>query len=379
MARASVPAGTRVTINRGIDMPVLTAAKPAAASLQQRAMELMKLARDPSVDARKALVAELYQLCGASAALTADERDLAVSLVLDIIKGAETGVRQRLAEQVASDPQAPRALVLALAWDEIAVAFSILIESEVLTEADLIKIIEERPLEYRLGAAQREVISEPVSTAFVKSGDPRVMRWLVENPGAKISREAMEVIVKTSCSETALQKTLVSRADLPPDLAERVLAWVSEDLRPLMVGPAEATVPNAGAEAAAETRAMALALELRTAGKLTAELLGRTLRAGKAVEFDALLARFCGVSLDAARQMQASPTGEALAVALKAHGVAKGGFATLFMLCRKARDPGVVAPSVLARAVTVFDGLTLADAAARLATLQASYPERPAA
>jgi uncharacterized protein (DUF2336 family) len=364
-------------------MSVRSAASPASPSLQRRAADLMALARDPSVSARKALVAELYRLCGSSAELTNDERDLAVNLVLEIIKGAETGVRQRLAEQVAGDPQAPRSLVLALAWDEIAVAFAILIESEVLTEADLIKIIEERPLEYRLGAAQREVITEPVSTAFVASGDPQVMRWLVENPGARISREAMEVIVNTSCGETSLQRTLVARADLPPDLAGRMLPWVSDDLRQRIIaaGLVAAMVPDLGPDAtgAAEARALAVALALRAAGKLTADLLGRTLRAGKAMEFDALLARFCRVSITAARQMQASPTGEALAVALKAQGVDKGGFATLFMLCRKARDPGAAAPSVLARAVTVFDGLTADDAAKRLATLQATCPETLAA
>ncbi|MDB5410180.1 MAG: hypothetical protein JWL84_5092 [Rhodospirillales bacterium] len=362
-------------------MTVLSAGKPASASLQRRAMDLMELARDPSVAARKELIAELYRLCGASAELTADERELAVSLVLEIIKGAELEVRQRLAEQLAIDPKAPRALVLALAWDEIAVAFSVLIESEVLTEADLIKIIQERPLEHKLGAAQRRVISEPVSTAFVDSGDPQVMRWLVENPGAKIPHAAMEIIVKTSSGEAALQRPLVRRHDLPADLAGRMLAWVTGDLRERLIraGDVAEIVPEPVPDviAAAEARALAVALRLRSAGKLTVDLLGRTLRAGKALEFDALLARFCRISLTAARELQASPTGEMLAVALKAQGIDKGSFATLFMLCRKVRDPKHISPSVLARAVTVFDALTPGDAASRLATLQAIYPETP--
>jgi uncharacterized protein (DUF2336 family) len=361
-------------------MSVLSAATPASALLQRRAMDLMALAHDPSVDARKQLVAELYRLCGAGVALTTEERELAVNLVLAIIKDAEIAVRQRLAEQVAGDPDAPHSLVLALAWDEIAVAFSVLIESEVLTEDDLIKIIQERPLEYQLGAAQRLAISEPVAAAFVNSGDPQVMRWLIENPGAKISHDAMEIIVKTSCGEPALQRPLASRGDRPADLARRMLAWIPEDLRQRLMGavPNAESVAETGADAAAaEARALAVALELRTAGALTADLLGRTLRAGRALEFDALLARFCRVSITAARQMQASPTGEALAVALKAQGIDKSAFAKLFMLCRRARDPGVIAPAVLARAVAAFDQLAADDAAGRLATLQASYPEAP--
>jgi uncharacterized protein (DUF2336 family) len=363
-------------------MSMIAAAQPASSvSLQRRAIELMELARDPSVAAREELVAELYRLCGASAALTAEERELAVDLVLDIVKGAETAVRQRLAEHVAGDPQAPRSLVLALAWDQIAVAFAVLVESEVLTEADLIKIIRERPLEYQLGAAQREIISELVATAFVDSGDPQVMRWLLENPGARISHEAMTTIVETSIGEAGLQKPLLARADLPADLAARMLAFVSDDLRQRIIGSggtlALPLTPTRPADAN-ETRALAIALKLRASGQLTADLLSQALRAGKALEFDALLARFCRVSIAAARQMQASPTGEALAVALKAQGVDKRGFASLFMLCRTARDAGTIAPSVLARAVSAFDALTADEAATRLASLQASHPETPA-
>jgi uncharacterized protein (DUF2336 family) len=364
-------------------MSMLAAAQPAASSvsLQRRAIELMELARDPSVAARKELVAELYRLCGASAALTAEERELAVDLVLEIIKGAETAVRQRLAEHVAGDPQAPHSLVLALAWDQIAVAFAVLVESEVLTEADLIKIIRERPLEYQLGAAQREIISEPVATAFVDSGDPQVMRWLLENPGARISHEAMTAIVETSIGEAVLQKPLVARADLPADLAARMLAFVSDELRQRIIGSGVLMPPSTPTRPAAdidEARALAIALKLRSSGQLTSDLLGQALRAGKALEFDALLARFCRVSIAAARQMQASPTGEALAVALKAQGVDKRGFASLFMLCRTAHDAGAIAPSVLARAVSTFDALTADEAAMRLASLQASHPETPA-
>jgi hypothetical protein len=189
---------------------------------------------------------------------------------------------------------------------------------------------------------------------------------------------ALVVIVNTSWGVYGLQRPLVTRPDLPPDLAGRMLAWISDDLRERLGGTAEVAEPAPDANAAVEARALAVALELRDAGKLTADLLGKALRAGKSIEFDALLARFCHVSIAAARRMQASRSGEALAVALKAQGVDKGGFATLFMLCRKARDSSVVAPSDLARAVTTFDRLTSENAARRLATLQASFPEMPA-
>ncbi len=349
--------------------------KPTFASLQSKAKELLVLAPDASDGARAALASGLYDLARASADLTTDDRSMAVDVVMEIIKRAAAGVRQQLSERLARDPQAPKVLVLALARDQIAIAFPVLSESAVLEEADLLDIIRESPLEHRLGTLQRESVPAAVSSAVVESRDALAMRWLVENPGADIPRDAMEVIVEASRVEPELQRPLVNRTDLPADLATKMHEFVPDDLRQRLTdhGRNAAATPSEHAEG----WALSLALEMRAAGALTAEFLLKTLRDGKVAQFDELFARYSRISSAAARQILSSPTGEALAVALKAQGVDKSTFATLFLLSRKARDPASMSSSTLARATETFEKLKVEEAKKRLAALQAAYPEDP--
>ncbi len=353
------------------------------------------MARDPSPTARTELVSGLYDLSCESADLPVGERALAVDVVLEIIKRAPTGVRQQVSERLARDPQAPKVLVIALARDsDVSVAYPVLIESPVLDESDLVEILRESPAEHRLGTLQRESLSESVAAVAVETGDPTVMRWLVENPGANISRNDMELIVQASRVEPELQKPLVNRADLPADLATKMQTFLPAELRqqmadrhrsdapaadpirvepekPVEVDPAKA----AAAAAEAERRAMATALDLRKAGTLDVELLLQTIRAGKRIEFEAYFARYVRISLSAARKILAAQSGEGLAVALKAPGVNKGVFSKIFMLNRQAHDANTEVSSALARASEVFERMQNADAAVRLAMLRSAHPE----
>lgn len=360
---------------------------PTLASLRNRAKELLELARDSSESARAALASGLYDMSVASANVPTEDRTLAADIVLEIIKGAATSIRHQLADRLARDPKAPKALVLALAHDEITVAFPVLIESPLLDEADLLEILGASPPEHRLGVLQREQLSETLANAVVETRNPQVMRWLVENPGAKIPPKAMEILVEAARAETSLQQALVYRADLPSSLATKMHSYLPDALRQELVAQHNVKPPAGAAPVASiaplspldDKRALALAHGLRDKGDLTVDLLVKTIRAGKALEFEAQFACFNRVSLAAARQILSSPTGEALAVALKAQGVAKGTFATIFILTRKARDPGADLSAALARASEAFDRLTSADARTRFAALRSAHPEDSAA
>jgi uncharacterized protein (DUF2336 family) len=370
-------------------MAALSAQTATLATVQKHAKDLLVLARDPSPTARTALVSGLYDLSHESAELPAGERALAVDVVLEIIKRAPTGVRQQISERLARDSHAPKVLVLALAGDaDVSVAYPVLIESPVLDESDLVEILRKSPPEHRCGTLQRESLSESVAAVAVETGDPQVMRWLVENPGANISRSDMELIVQAARVEPELQKPLVNRSDLPADLATRMQSFLPDDLcqqiserRGIAVAPTDRPAPapdNAVASADADRRALALALEARQVGTLDAELLLQTIRAGKLVEFEAFFARYARISLVAARKILAAQSGEGMAVTLKAPGVNKGIFSKIFMLNRQARDSNTEVSAALARASEVFDRLQNADAASRLAALRAAHPEDPA-
>src|SRR6185437_9846591 len=132
---------------------------------------LFELARDKTVAGRQALTATVTDLFFAQgAALTDRERTLMTEILRQLIEDVESSVRRALAEKLAHQKDAPRDLVLALANDEIVVAQSILMHSEVLRDEELIEIIHHRTLEHQLAVAMRKSVSETVSDALVDSG-----------------------------------------------------------------------------------------------------------------------------------------------------------------------------------------------------------------
>lgn len=356
---------------------------------QKQAAELLARARDRSAPGRTAFVLDLYELCADGSAFTGDELAAAIDILLDVVHRAPVSVRQQLAERLARDPRAPRAVVNSLARDEISIAFTVLTESPVLEDDDLIEILHERPLEHQLGTLQREKVSEKVSAAFVEGRDPRVMRWLLENPGASIPRAAMEIIVEASYVEAEMQRPLVSRADLPHDLAVKVQGWATGELRerlsknfgldtsaPQTDAPPAPRKSGSAQDELAAAQALDLGLRLRSSGELRASLLLKALRAGQVVTFDGLFARFCGISLASARRILAAPDRPGLAIALKAQGIDKGTFASIYMLLYKTKYPGkVVAAATLANVTAAFDRLSMDEAMTRLGELQAADPE----
>jgi uncharacterized protein (DUF2336 family) len=356
------------------------AAQPERPSTSPRkhAVELMSLARDRSAPGRMAFVFDLYDLCADGAELADKERALAVDILVDVVHRAPVSVRQPLAERLASDPRAPHPVVVTLARDEISVAFPVLTESPVLVDDDLIDILRDRPLEHQLGTLQRETLSERVSSAFVEGRNTRLMRWLLENPGAVIPPSAMTVIAQAAQAEPELQRPLVNRPDLPRDLAAMVCAWLPDELRDQLVSkfdldatPSAKREPSRPAAAAANRRAAR-----HGAGDIGIADLVNALRTAELGAVEGIFARFCGISQASARRILSHPDGPGLAFSLKASKVDKSTFATIYMLLQKERHPSrIVPPTALARATAAFHGLPFDVAIERLAALRDADPE----
>jgi uncharacterized protein (DUF2336 family) len=341
---------------------------PMAENDTSRIMELVALARDSAPAARARLVAGIGDLMFSVAEPpSARETEIATDILRYLIKEAETSVRRALADRLAREPKAPRELIVALANDEIGVARPVLLDSELLADADLIEIIHQHTLQHQLTVAMRAQVSETVSAALVSTGNPEVMRTLVENQKARIARRTFDRLVEHSRSTELLQAPLIRRQDLDPDLAARMYAWVSAALRKQIV---------LNFDVDAKLLDEALADSLRTARQNPKgapdtpppvfddpDVLLQLLRSGEIAMFEALLARKTGLRLALARRAFYEPGGRPLAIACKAIGVEKAHFAAIFLLARQAR-PGdkTVDPGELNTILAYFDGLTVLSA-----------------
>jgi uncharacterized protein (DUF2336 family) len=112
--------------------------------------------------------------------LSERERTLTFDILKKMLHNAEMEVRRIIAEQLSDLPDAPRELITLQANDEIEVAFTILQDSAVLEDEDLIEVIRHRAKEHQLAIAARNTVSEAVSSVLVETGDGSVITALLK-------------------------------------------------------------------------------------------------------------------------------------------------------------------------------------------------------
>ena len=332
---------------------------------------LLDLARDRSVEGRTHLVRIVGDLFFDTENVISDrERALMTEILRQLIHDVEMSVRRALAERLAKEPDAPPDLVRMLADDEIEVAHPILIHSPVLQDPDLIEIVHHRTMQHRLAVAMRESLSETVSEALADSGNVDVIKQLLENANAEISRRTMEYLVEESKRVDVYQNPLVHRRDLPPALAKRMYWWVSSALRAHIlehfdVDPTELeehfgdTVSDLIADdaAAAEARKVAeLAKQLKQTKAISPTLLVQALRQGEIALFEEMMAELTRLDVALVRRLIHEPGGESLAIACKGIGIDKPEFASIFLFSRSAR-PGdkIVDPDEVPTVMRFYD------------------------
>ena len=339
--------------------------------------DLIGLARDKSVEGRTRLVQIVGDLFFDTDTVLRDaERNIMSDILRQLIHDVEMKVRQQLAERMASEINAPRDLISALANDQIEVAHPILTQSTILQDIELIEIVEHRTFGHQLAIAMRESVSEAVSEALIGTGNVDVIKTLLENENADISGKAMESLVEQSEKIDDIQVPLINRGDLGPDLAKRMYWWVSAALRKHIVehyrideaeldDKIQDTIHDIlGGDGSGPgmidstplRKSQELAEKLQKAQAITPQLLIQTLRQGEVILFEDLLSQRTGLRTNLIRRFVFEPGGEGLAIACRAVDISKADFASIFLLSRSAR-PGdkVVDPNEVSRVLNFFD------------------------
>jgi len=106
---------------------------------------MYRLAEQKTRSGRRDLAETIADLFYAGpSALSVSERTLIFDILRRVIRDAELAVRRKLSAQLAEFDDAPSDLVLALANDEIEVAYPILTRSRVLEDEQLIEVVRGR-------------------------------------------------------------------------------------------------------------------------------------------------------------------------------------------------------------------------------------------
>ncbi len=334
---------------------------------------MLELARDKSAAGRSALVSVLGDMFVDDGAFAAGhERSLIDDILRRLVSEVEATVRCALAERMAERSDAPRELVLMLANDDADVAYPLLARSGILEDGDLISIVRQRTIRHRSAIATRESVSESLSAALTEFGEESVITALLDNKSARISPQTFESIARMSRTIEALQEPLLDRQDLPAALVRKMYWWVSAALRQHILDHFDidpdsldeavedavgSLIPNSSrADPGAPVHLKQAAERLVRTKGVTPSLLAELLRTKQTALFEMLLARQSGLRLTFLRRLLYQPGGQALAITLRAIGIEKPDFASIFLWSRQVRrGDKSVDPHELQRALTLFD------------------------
>lgn len=316
---------------------------------------LAQLAVNPGATASREeiylAVASLYRIQGTG--LNDRERELMREILRRLTRDVEMAIRIALAERLADDTTAPHDLIMLLVDDRIEVARPLIINSPLLSESDVLRLIAEAGLAHQEAVARRPHITEPVTDALVSTGHETVLMALVHNATARISGAGYETLVQKSRALTGLQAPLANRADLPPELANKMCEWVSDALKTYIrtnyavsqrrveraltqVNTALKSEPQAAQFTPADS-AQRLVDKMAAGGQLKPSFLMRVLSQGQMDLFDLAFARLIGTELVRFRKVFYGSEARMVALACHGAGIDRSVFATLFKLSRQAR------------------------------------------
>jgi uncharacterized protein (DUF2336 family) len=335
---------------------------------------LIGLARDKSVESRKRLVAVVSDIFFSDQAiLTEYERALITDILHKLIYELAVPVREVLSSHLTRDETMPRAVLRALAEDEIEIAAPILLNNEALLDVELIEVVRHRALEHQLMLAMRRAPLAMTADPALESGDGDLIQELLDSGDAKLVDVTMAYLIDQTRGVDSFQEPILRREDLSERLAKKMVLWVLAALRQHILDrfDIDLTALDDGIEAASDDmsehlsgererrrgdRSAELAIALATAGKLSSARLIQAMRQGEVSLFIAMLAHLTGLRLPLVRRLLFEPGGEGLVVACRALGFDKAIVASIFLLCRRARPGDWAAdPRELSRVLALFD------------------------
>ena len=286
--------------------------KEALTKLTQKDVDL--LLNNPSVDVRSSTarkVSEQYQL----KSLTQKEKQIAEDIFRLITNDVEIQVREELAESLKTCTVLPYDIVQKIIFDVAAEAVPMIQYSEVISDEDLITILQTKDEEKQCAVAKRHRISPMVCDHLIEESDKTPVIILIGNQGADISEYSYNKLLDKfeACDE--IHEPILMRAKVPVAILEKVITKVSDELRKqlltrhdlpvnvittLVTQTREKAILNLS-ETSTEEDVRTLVIHLHNVDRLTPNLILRSVCVGDMKFFEYALAIKAGIPIRNAR------------------------------------------------------------------------------
>jgi uncharacterized protein (DUF2336 family) len=191
--------------------------------------DILKLIKSPlekKVDITKK-IAEYYKVGG----LNESQMVSAAKIFRALVQHTELEIRKTLSDAIKDQPNIPRDVIMILANDVNEVSMPILQFSDVLTDEDLIEIVNSSSdAAKQIAIAKRSSVSVSVSDALVNTNNDQVVGSLLKNERANVSNDGYNRITEVFSQNEAVMNAMIERESLPIAVVENLANKISETI-----------------------------------------------------------------------------------------------------------------------------------------------------
>jgi uncharacterized protein (DUF2336 family) len=315
--------------------------------------DVKQLRNNPSTEVKRNITEQLVQHFN-SGQFEKNEANLAIEVMNLLAQDSEIKIRKTLSDNLKDNTAIPHALALRLAKDVAEVAVPMLEVSILLTQEDLISIVKSsNEISALTAIADRKDVSGPLSGALIDTSHAVVVNTLVNNKDAHLSADHISEVMEKFAKSGTIIEALVNRGTLPVGIVERMLEFVSDELKGQLIKQYKVSGEMA-TDIMAETNEQAtldllcdndnerviqqLIDYLHKNKKLTQSIILRALCKGDFVFFERGLAKLSDTSIEDAHAILYEEGATSFAALYKSAGMPHGAFAAVNVIWRFALE-----------------------------------------
>src|SRR5271170_964486 len=168
--------------------------------------------------------------------LSPDDLGAAEGAMLMLLDDPSPLIRRALADALAASPDAPPAIVFALAADQATIAAPVMALSPLFIDADLVDAAATAGRAVQAAIASRAALPRSVAAAIAEVGTAESCLVLVENRAADITPFSLDRIVERFGHLAAIRESLLARDDIPAATRQTLVIKLSATLAGFVAG-----------------------------------------------------------------------------------------------------------------------------------------------
>lgn len=154
------------------------------------------------------------------------------AVLVPLIERMEASTLVHLSEALSTTDLAPCETIRKLAFhDDPLIAAPILLNSNRLSQKDLVEIVKTHSQQHLLAISGRKALNEALTDALIRLGDVNVSNSLARNAGAQFSECGYATLVGRAERDESLTEKLGLRLDIPANLLRELLAKATDIVR----------------------------------------------------------------------------------------------------------------------------------------------------